>query len=301
MPSTLILQLARGIWAIEPSHAEAFKPVVHAILNGNKVDFSSLMPNALDDSEEESEESMKRKNKFFVFASSPSIHSTYNKIEDAPRGSVAVTPLRGVVMKNNYCGAPGTKTLNSWMQEADKNENIIGHILYIDSPGGSVDGTMDFSESIKSLNKPVVAYVDGLMASAAYWIGSSAKHIMASNSLNQIGSIGTYITLTDWSGYDERVGIKEISIYATKSTEKNIEYREALKGNESLMKAKLDVFNEAFLKGVTKNRFGKSLDKENTLKGQLHFSEDAIKYGLIDSIGSFSNAVQLVSKLTKSK
>jgi len=300
MPSSLILQIGRGIWYMDKRYAQAYRPIVAQILSGQAPDLSALKyRNAFEEGSEE--ESMKKKAQFFVSSSTPFLHSTFSRIDDAPRGSVAITFLQGVVMKNDYCEAPGTKSLTNMMREADSNENIIGHILYVDSPGGSADGTMDFSESIKSLNKPVVAFVDGLMASAAYWAGSSAKHIMANNSLAEIGSIGTYITLTDWSGYDEKMGIKEISIYATKSTEKNIEYREALKGNEGPMKASIDVFNEVFLKAVTKNRFGKGLDKEATLKGQLLFAEDAIKAGLIDSIGSFSDAVKLVTKLTKSK
>lgn len=299
MISNLILQIARGIWAIEPNAAEAYRPIVQAILKGEST--NGLMPLV-----ELKEDFSKNQQPFFVNTMdecgskmTASIHSTFDDIKAAPRNSVAITPLTGVVMKNDFCGSPGTKTLNSWMKEADSNENIIAHVLYVDSPGGSVDGTMDFSESIKTLNKPVVAFADGLMASAAYWIGSSAKHIMASNKLNQIGSIGTYITLTDWSKHDEMNGIRDIEIYATKSTEKNIEYREALKGNEDLMKQRLDVFNEAFLSGVKRNRFGKSLNADNTLKGQLHFSSEALQYGLIDSIGTFEDAVNKAISLTK--
>lgn len=299
MISTLLLQLAKGIWFIEPTYAEAYKPVVSAILRGEKDGLSALMPNN-ETSQEEDERIMKERNVFFVSANSPFAYDKYTTLDKAPRGSIAVTPVRGAVMKNDYCGSPGTKTLNNWMREADQHPNITGHIIYIDSPGGSADGTMDFSESIKGLNKPVVAFSDGLMASAAYWIGSSAKHIMASNSLNEIGSIGTYMTLYDWSGYDEKMGVKEISVYATKSTEKNIEFKEALKGNTDPLRTRMiDPFNEAFLKSVTRNRHGKALDKENTLKGQLHLTADALAYGLIDSVGTFNDAVQLVNKLAK--
>lgn len=300
MISNLILQLSRGIWAIEPNAAEAYKPIVQAILKGEST--KGLMPLI-----EVKEKYAKNQHPFFVNTINPcgsitnSIHSTFDNIKTAPRNSVAVTPLTGVVMKNDFCGSPGTKTLAQWMQEADKSDNIIAHTLYVDSPGGSVDGTMDFSETIKTLNKPVVCFSDGLMASAAYWIGSSAKHIMASNKLNQIGSIGTYITLTDWSKHDEMNGIRDIEIYATKSTEKNIEYREALKGNEDLMKQRLDYFNEAFMSSIKRNRFGKSLNTDKTLKGQLHFSSDAIQYGLIDSIGTFEDAVNKAIQLTKTK
>jgi len=305
MITSLILQLSRGIWFIEPSAAEAYKPIVQAILRGEKIDLTALLPKSQTEKEYRDEE-MKKNFMQFVCISNSAV-STWGDISKAPKGSVAVTPLKGVVMKNNYCGAPGTKTLTNWMQEADQNSNIIGHLLHVDSPGGSADGTMDFSESIKSLNKPVVCFSDGMMASAAYWAGSGCKHIMASNTLNQIGSIGTYLTLTDWSGADAQDGIKEVDVYATKSTEKNKEYRDAMEfiqsdgkaGSLDPIKKRIDVFNEAFLNGVSKNRYGKSLDKENTLKGQLHFTNEALQYGLIDSVGTFSDAINKVIQLTK--
>jgi ClpP class serine protease len=298
---SLLLQLAKGIWFIEPAYAEAYKPVVSAIMRGQKVDFSALMPNNWkNDDDDDSTELKKERFQYLVNASSPFSFSRYTKLDDAPRGSVAVTPVKGAVMKNDYCGSPGTQTLRQWMQQADEHPNISAHILYIDSPGGSADGTMDFSEAIKSLNKPVVAFSDGLMASAAYWIGSSARHIMASNTLNEIGSIGTYMTLTDWRGYDEKMGIKEIPVYATKSTEKNIEFRQAIDGNvEPLRKNLIDPFNEAFLASVTRNRRGKGLNKEMTLKGQLHLTAQALEYGLIDSVGTFNDAIVLAQKLSR--
>lgn len=296
MISSLLLQLAKGIWFIEPIHAEAYKPAVAALLRGDS-NFKELFPkNQVGDDGNW----LERPNFSYAIFPSENGFTKYESFNDAPRGSIAVTCVTGVVMKTDYCGSPGTKRLNSWMLEGDKHANIIGHILLIDSPGGSADGTLDFSESIKSMNKPVVAFSDGLMCSAAYWIGSSARHIMASNVLNEIGSIGTYMTLLDDSGWLEQNGLKEISVYASKSTEKNIEFKEALKGNTKLLLDKIvNPFNDAFMKSVVKNRFGKSLDKENTLKGQLHLTHEALEFGLIDSVGSFSDAIALVQKFSK--
>lgn len=295
MISSLILSLAKGIWFIEPSAAEGYKPVVRAILSGEKVDFSALLPRASSEDDGEIKNSQK-----FAYINCQSGLSVAGDIKSAPRGVVCVTPLTGVVMKEDWCGAPGTKTLNAWMLEADRNENVIAHILLVDSPGGSADATLDFSESIKSMNKPVIAFVDGLMASAAYWIGSSAKHIMASNALNQIGSIGAYQRVLDFSSKMEKEGIKEHIVYATESTEKNKEIRELLDGNDAPMRAVIDQYNNAFMSSVKRNRFGKNLNESQTLKGQLHMTDKALEFGLIDSVGSFADAVQLAINSSKS-
>ncbi len=297
MRNAFLFQIAKGIWFIEPTAAAQYRPLVEAIMRGESV--KGLMPSAENYNESDSELQMKLKMCSFVSAKNAYAHSTTKDINKAPSGSVAITPLSGVVMKDNFCGSPGTKTLTSWMQEADQNQNIIGHILHVDSPGGSVDGTMDFSESIKTLNKPVVTFVDGMMASAAYWAGSSGKHIMAANPINEIGSIGTYFSFDDYTEADKAAGIKNITVYATKSTEKNIDVREAVKGNTTPLQARVDRYNEAFLNSVIRNRHGKGLNQSQTLKGQLLMTEDAINSGLIDSMGSFQDAINKVIKLSK--
>ena len=304
MRNQLLYSLARGIWAMEPRMASQYRPIAEAILRGESV--LGLTPTAEGYNETDSEIQMKLKMMSFAFsgdacgnASTSFAHSTFNDINKAPKGSIAVTPLKGVVMKDNFCGSPGTSTLSSWMKEADQNQNIIGHILKVSSGGGSVDGTLDFAESIKTLNKPVVTFVDGMMASAAYWAGSSAKHIMAGNALSEVGSIGTYFSFTDTTEADKMQGLNDITVYATDSTEKNIDVREAIKGNTAPLQARVDKFNEAFMSAVSRNRYGKGLDKQNTLKGQLHMTSDALKYGLIDSVGSFQDAINKVVQLTK--
>lgn len=286
MITSLVLQLARGIWFIEPASANAFKPVVEAILTGKNIDYSALLP--------------KSERKYFqIFHSTDLGNENVTDIKTPPVGSIAVTPLSGVIMKNDFCGELGTKTLTSWMQQADKNQNIAGHLIVSDSPGGSSDAMFEMSEAVKRLNKPVVTFVDGMMASAAYGIGSASKHIMASHDMNNIGSIGTYTTIMDFRKADEMAGIKEIVVYATESTEKNKDYLEALEGNLKPLQQRVDEYNDAFLSLVKRNRFGKNLNEAKTLKGQIMFTQDALKFGLIDSVGTFDDAIQKVQSFLK--
>lgn len=302
MLSSLILQISRGIWFIDPKAADAYKPIVQAILHGKEINHNLLPKAQIDEETGELKNTLK-----FVAAVKGQPYSIYNDMSKAPAGSIAVTPVKGVLMKDNYCGAPGQQTLSQWMHEADENPNVIGHILDTDTPGGSANGNMDFDNSVKSLNKPVVAFVNGMCASAGVWSVSGAKHIMAANSLCQVGSIGTYQTIQDWTGYDAANGIKEMDVYATASTKKNIEYRQAQeflatdgkKGSLDPLIAQIDVFNNAFMDAVQRNRYGKSLNKDKTLNGQFMFAQDAIDCGLIDSIGSFAQAINKVNQLSK--
>lgn len=299
MASSLLLNIARGVWFIEPKAAEAYRPVVEALLSGKSEGINLLMPKTELD-EVSNEERMQKRFCGYLSGSDSNSINEYSSIESAPDNSIAMVRLTSVVMKNDFCGSPGTATLSKWMQRDDANPKIAGHIIFVDSPGGSPDGTLNFAETIKSLSKPVVVYVDGMAASAAYWIASAGKYIMASNPLCEIGSIGTYITLTDYREYYKKNGINEVVIYATKSTEKNIEYRKAIDGDtKPIIENMLDPFNEQFLMAVKRNRFSRNLNQDKTLNGQLYLTDNAIKYGLIDGTGTLKDAMDMVYKLSK--
>lgn len=288
--SLLLFQLVRGAWFIEPVAANAYKPMVVAALKGDQQLLASLMKT--------------KKHKETLTFLSASKTSTYQfgsrkDLADVPSGTIAVTPLQDIVTKQDQMCSYGTQSLMAFMQKADASDNIIGHLLYVDSPGGSVDGTMDFANAIKNLNKPVVAYTDGMMASAAMWIGSAAREIYASNELCTVGSIGTMISYEDWSEFFKSQGIVQKDVYASASTEKNKAFRESQAGNDEPLIEILDVYNAAFLKAIPQNRYGKGLDKDNTLKGQTLFASDGVKYGLIDGIGSMDFALNRVKQLAK--
>ena len=219
----------------------------------------------------------------------------------AQKGSVAIIPLDGAVMKNDYCGSPGTASIAKWYSQAEANPNIIGTILYVDSPGGDVSGTDLLANHIRSMQKPKMTLVNGLCCSAAYWIGSATDHIMSDSPNNTIGSIGTYCTLRDMSGYMEQQGIKVHEIYATKSTEKNKVYKDALDGNyDPLRTAQIDPINNQFHAAVRSHRYGKGMDYKSAFTGATYQTDEAINNGLIDSAGSLSDAIALITKLSKS-
>lgn len=222
---------------------------------------------------------------------------------DAQGNGVAVLNLQGPVMKNDYCGAPGTKSLMSALQQANDNPAVSSIVLQIDSPGGSVDGTQQFADAIKNSAKPVVVYVDGLMASAAMWIGSAASQRIASSGTDSIGSIGTMAKWNDYSAMKKEMGIKTHEAYATNSTDKNKIFREAEGKNEDgksnyepMIKTWLDPANELFTNAIQQNL--PDADK-SVLSGGIYHAADAKKKGLIDKIGTFHDAVKSSLNIAK--
>jgi signal peptide peptidase SppA len=223
----------------------------------------------------------------------------YVSYDDAPVGSVSLSHVKGTLMKDDWCGDPGTASLAKALQRADAHANIGSHILLIDSPGGTVDGTKDFADTIASLGKPVIAFVDGIAASAAYWASAAADEIMLSNDTSSVGSIGTMLAFQDYRGWYEQKGVKFHDIRADASHEKNESYYQALKGNyKPVIEQQLNPLNDIFVNAVKTFRAGVP---DKALHGRMFLAADAIQLKLADSIGNFSQAVARAQALADAK
>lgn len=286
-----ILQaITNGIWLIQPEFAEASAGLIARILNGEE---------AIRSYNDDNDEEVNFKGSFSISSQGAiSYGNKYNPFDGAMPGSTAVIGMSGPIMKYDNCGDPGTKTYSEVLNKAIQNPNINSIVLVMDSPGGTVDGTMDLATLVKNSTKPVVCFVDGLMASAGYWIGSGASEIIANNETATIGSIGTMISFADMQAMWEKEGVKFHYITADASVDKNKDFIEARKGNYDLLKAKLNSINDLFLASVKENRTDKlNIQKENVLTGKNYLASEALSNGLIDAINTFEYAVQRAQSL----
>jgi signal peptide peptidase SppA len=223
--------------------------------------------------------------------------------DEAPAGSVAVHTLKGAMMKDDQFGlcedVPGTASLGRAMQAADAHENVVAHVLAIDSGGGSVDGTAEYGAIIKSLTKPVVAYSDGMIASAAYWAASACRSIVLNNSTCAVGSIGVMCSVADYKPMLEQLGVKFHDLRADESDEKNEDFRQLLEGNYKPYTANvLNPLRTMFANTVKQNRPQLATKEgEKLLHGGMYFADEAVANGLADEIGTFSRAVELALEL----
>jgi len=225
--------------------------------------------------------------------------------DEAPAGSVAVHSLKGVMLKQDQWGlcqdTPGTASLLRAIQAADAHENVVAHVLDIDSGGGTVDGTAEFGAGLKGLTKPVVAYSDGIIASAAYWAASSCARIVLNNGTCAVGSIGVMCSIADYKPMLEELGVKFHDLRADDSDEKNEDFRQLLAGNyKPYVTAVLNPLRDMFASTVQANRPQLATKEGNKLlRGSMYFAETAKAEGLVDEIGSFSRAVELALELAQ--
>lgn len=211
---------------------------------------------------------------------------------------VAVVSLKSPIFKyDQECGPRGTKSYIARLNALKNNPDVSGVVLDIDSGGGQVYGTPEFHDFLKEYPKPVVAYTDGLLASAAYYIASGADHIVANRRADAIGSIGAYAEFLDLTGYYEKKGAKVHTIYAEQSTEKNKSYRDILEGNyDTYIKEDLNPTVDQFVQDIKSTR---SKINKSVFKGAIYNAEKALELNLIDEIGSLETAISKVFELSK--
>ena len=216
---------------------------------------------------------------------------------------VAVLPIQGTVQKRGgYCSL-GTKDLVASLNAANRDPEIAAIVLDIDSPGGQVDGTEELAQAVALSAKPVVAYIDGLGASAAYWIASQASSIFINSaSTGYAGSLGVLCMSINQEVFLEKQGYKVEILRSSRAVDKA-----RLNGVEPLsdvvrasVQADLDQIGETFIAAVERGRAGKLSAKEDVFTGKVYQGSDAKKHGLVDAIGSLQDAVNKAAQLAQS-
>ena len=279
----LLNVILSSVWLIDPERSASYALFIHQLIEGKSIAEADL--------------SIQRaKSRSFIIASDGSGDQSGLNSETIPSGSIVVIPIRSEIMKyDQECGPRGTMSIIKDIQAANNNPNISGIVMIMDSPGGQVSGTDLLANEIANSQKPIVTYVEGVCASAALWIASASDRIIASSTLDRIGSIGVMMAYADLKPYYEKMGVKFHEVYATQSTDKSKDFNDVLQGEYDNYKTSvLDPICNDFIAHVKKYR---SKCAEDALTGKMYFAQDAIDNGLIDEIGTFEGALNLVSNL----
>jgi signal peptide peptidase SppA len=281
----LISSILRGRWLIEPSFAESQGPILANFLNRytefQKQDADPMSAFAVDS-----------KNITGVR------YSRWNGgFNEAPEGSIAIVRLNGPLMKDDQeCGPIGMETIGMIIKEAIASRNIDAIVLHIDSPGGTVDGTEALGNIVKGSQKPIVSFVDGLMASAALWIGSSATEVIASTDTDIVGSVGVILSFVDLQPYWEKQGVAFHTIAANTSPDKNKNWEDLRAGKyDDYKKEVLDPLDEKFMNTIRQNRPNV---KDEHLTGKIYLARDVMGV-FIDSLGTLEDAILRASELAQ--
>lgn len=171
------------------------------------------------------------------------------------------------------------------IREAEKNDDIKGVMIEIDSGGGSPVAGEEIANALRTLTKPSVVVIRQIGASAAYWAATGAQHIIASEN-SDIGSIGvtaSYILNTD--PRQQYVGLTSGKYKDTGSPDKPLSADE-----RALITRDLNIVHQNFIKAVATNRGLEVEAVKSIADGSTVLGARALELGLIDEIGGWREA-----------
>lgn len=228
--------------------------------------------------------------------------SDAKSFENVTKNQTVIIPIAGPIMKNPdifdrvMIGAVSSSRIKDDFLASVNDPGVAKIIFYIDSPGGTVDGTQELAQTIfeNRGKKPVLTFTDGMIASAAYWIASATDKIYISGNTVNIGSIGVIASHTDYSKMDEKYGIKTTEIVAGKF--KNIASPNAPLSDEgkAWFQDRVDYLYSVFVGDVARNR---GVKVETVLSkmadAQIFIGQQAIQAGLVDGVSTIDALIDI--------
>lgn len=210
---------------------------------------------------------------------------------------VNVIVIDGPVTRDGGGCSYGTKDFRDMVIYANTIPQVVGHIFWINTPGGESACRNDYDAMIadcRKNGKPTVAFVDGMCCSSGVNLASRCDLIIVMNPKDDFGSIGSMAAF--WATPDgavDRDGTRYIEIVGNDSPDKNDWYREAAEGNYEKLREIIDKDTEEFHQTVRENR---PLVKEEMMTGKVFEAQELIP-ALVDEIGDMNRAIQAVFDL----
>lgn len=212
---------------------------------------------------------------------------------------IAIVNVEGeIIWGEGDENSTGSSEIVKLLHQARTDDTIKGVLLRVNSPGGSAVGSELIRQAVEDLQqsgKPVVVSMGGMAASGGYWISATADKIVASpNTLT--GSIGVFGLAMSFEKTAKKLGITQDGIATSPLAESN--GLKTLNNEKSeLIQISIENVYDKFLDLVSKGRKISKEEVDKIAQGQVWLGESAFEKGLIDQLGDFDDAYQLLKEL----
>ena len=195
------------------------------------------------------------------------------------RNHIAVIAVTGALYRWSY------NRIRREVAAAVKDPSVQAICLHVNSPGGLVSGCKELGDFLFDAGKKkhIYAYADGQMCSAAYWLGSVARHIAAPQTA-AVGSIGVRTLHVDWSKWNQDMGLAFTHLAAGEYKALGNEDEPLNKKARAYFQEKLDTIYSIFIDAVARNRRVSTEKAQGMADGKVFLADQALELGLIDRI-----------------
>ncbi len=272
-----LTDIVNGAWALEAKDLLVIQGIFNAHLNGPKIDIAA------------------------VEARLGRPLANEQKKYTVREGGVAVLAIEGVLapkanLFTEISGGASTQMLGTQIQGMLNDNAVKSIILAIDSPGGSVFGTPEFADVVRSAAKikPVVAVSDASMCSGAYWIGSACNAVYITSPMVNVGSIGVVQRRTYQPAREGGPVVEEIT--AGKYKRVGSPDKPLNKEDRAYVEGQLDHMYGVFVSAVAANR-GASIEQvlDHMADGRVFIGQQAIDRGLVDGFSTVDAMVDMLA------
>jgi len=233
--------------------------------------------------------------------SGPELHSELQVAEPRAAGRrsgsegrvVQVIPMVGAIANRAHSMGVGAQSFAASVDRAAADDSVDVIVLDVDSPGGTVTGVPEAAERVFAArsSKPIIAVANGMMASAAYWIGSAAHEVVVTPS-GEVGSIGVFALHEDWSAALEAEGVKVTEISAGKYKTEGAPWRPLDDEARGFFETRVSKTYDWFTKDVA--RFRSTTAKavrDGYGEGRVVAADEAVAAGLADRVATLEETI----------
>ncbi len=219
---------------------------------------------------------------------------------------VAVIPVEGLLANAAAGGllSAGENPVSAFVEELDRaaaDDGVKAVVLRVNSPGGTVSASDAMYLILKRFkartHKPVVASVQEVGASGAYYVACGADKIVAQPT-SLVGSIGVIFETFDVEGTLNKLGVQSNAYKSAEHKDIGSPFRPATPEEKAIFQGLVDEYFARFKSVVTDNRAIPDPSRFPTMTdGRVFSGERARTLGLVDKTGLLSDAIDLARDL----
>jgi protease-4 len=208
---------------------------------------------------------------------------------------IAVVELTGVIVNAD--------DIVRQFKKYREDRSIKGILFRVDSPGGGVVASQEIYEEVKKTRdsgKPVVVSMGALGASGGYYVSCGATMIVA-NPGTLTGSIGVISQFMRFDPLMKKIGVESNTIKSGKYKDAGNPFRKMSADDRSYFQNLMDEVHRQFIAVVEKER---ELDHDSVVAfadGRVFTGEQAKRMDLVDTLGTYEDAIVLAADLAKIK
>ena len=173
------------------------------------------------------------------------------------------------------------------LKQATEDRRVKAILVHIDSPGGAASGGEALYRAVRaaSAEKPVVAVIDGLGASAAYMTAIAADHVIARES-SITGSIGVIFQYGHFEDLLGKIGVEYGEIKSAPLKGEPSLFKEPDPAALAMIQALVNDSYDWFVGLVAERRKLPPAEARRLADGSVFTGRQALRLKLVDGLGS---------------